>query len=132
MSAAQLGSSVIGMVLALRRGYSFDVTFMRGHPDNVARESILQGTALSAPATTLVAQAIATTVLARRPSIVAVRAIGVIGALDIPGYLSERLVRRRLSLAGWDTLESPLIVVEVSLAAAMPWLARRVAAQVRP
>ncbi len=120
------------MVLALRRGYSFDVSFMRGHPDNVARESIFQGTALSAPVTTLVAQATATALLARRPSLNVVRVIGVVGALDVPGYLSERLVRRRLSPSGWHPLESPLIVAEISLAAAMPLLAKRVAAKLRP
>ena len=129
VSAAQLVSSVLGMALALRRRYSFDVSFMHGHPNNVARESIFQGTALSAPVTTLVAQAIATAVLSRRPSPIALRAIGVIGAFDVPGYLAERLVRRRLTPAGWDPLESPLILTEISLAAAMPLLARRLRGQ---
>jgi len=61
-----------------------------------------------------------------------VRVIGVVGALDVPGYLSERLVRRRLSPSGWHPLESPLIVAEISLAAAMPLLAKRVAAKLPP
>lgn len=117
------------MAVALKRGHNFDVGFMSGHPDSVARESIFQGTAFSAPVTTLVTQAIATTVLARRPSTVAVRTIGIIGGFNIPGYLSERLVRRRLSPAGWDPLETPLLVVEIALSAMMPLLARRVTAR---
>lgn len=100
VSAAQLASAVTGMALALKRGHNFDVGFMSGHPDNVARESIFQGTAFSAPVATLLAQATATAVLARRPSIVAVRTIGIIGGFNIPGFLSERLVRQRLSRAG--------------------------------
>ncbi|MDQ3659617.1 MAG: hypothetical protein M3454_00870 [Actinomycetota bacterium] len=131
VSAAQLVSSVTGMALALKRGHNFDVGFMVGHPDKVARESILQGTAFSAPLTTLLAQATATVVLARQPSTVAVRTIGIIGGVNIPGYLSERLVRRRLSRTGWDPLETPLLVVEIALSVMMPLLAPRVTTSIR-
>ena len=131
VSAAQLASAAAGMALALKRGHNFDVGFMVGHPDKVARESIFQGTAFSAPVATLLAQATATMVLARRPSNVAVRTIGIIGGFNIPGFLSERLVRRRLSRAGWDPLETPLMVVEIALSAMMPLLARRVTASNR-
>ena len=125
VSAAQLVSAVGGMVLALRRGHSFDVPFMHGRSDRIMRESLLQGTAMSAPVTMLVAQAAVTLLLARRPSRTAVRAIGILGAVNVPGFLSERLVRRRLSASGWDPLESSVVIVEVSLAAAMALLAWR-------
>lgn len=123
VAATQLASALIAMALALRRGHSFDVGFMHGHPDTIVRESVLQGTALSAPVTMLVAQGAAVAVLARRPSTLAVRVIGILGALNVPGYLSERLVRRRLSLSGWESLESPLLGVGISLAALMAFLA---------
>jgi hypothetical protein len=124
-SAAQLAFAVAGMIVAVRRRRFFDLPLvhMHGHPDHVLRESIFQGTALSAPVTTLVTQAVATTVLARRSSPVARRVLGVVGAVNVPGYLSERLGRRRLTRAGWDRLESPLLVASISLSAAMALLA---------
>ena len=124
-SAAQLVLAVTGMTVAVRRKLFFDVPLvhMRGHPDHVLRDSIFQGTALSAPITTLVTQAVSTTVLARRSSPVARRVLGVVGALNVPGYLSERLGRRRLTPSGWDRLESPLLVASISLSAAMALLA---------
>lgn len=125
VSAAQLVFGVVGMMVAVRRKRFFDVPLvrMRGHPDAVLRESVFEGTALSAPVTMLVTQAAATTVLARRPSPTARRLLGALGLLDVPGYLSERLVRLRLSRSGWDRLESPLLVGGISLAAAMATLA---------
>jgi hypothetical protein len=108
------------MTLALRRGYSYDVGFMAGHPDSVARDSLFKGTAFSAPVTTLVTQSVATAVLFRRHSRVAAGALAVIGLLNVPGYGFERLVRQRLSPSGWNKLESPLIAVEIALSALMP------------
>ena len=43
----------------------------------------------------------------------------------VAGYLGERLVRQRLRLAGWDALESPLVVAAIGLAVAMAALGRR-------
>jgi hypothetical protein len=124
VAATQLGLSVAGMALALRRGYPFDVPFMRGHPDDLARDSILMGTALSAPVVMLSMQAIAIAMIVRRESRIAARTLEIIGAINVPGYLSERHVRRRLTPSGWDALETPLILASLPLAAAMPLLAR--------
>lgn len=129
VSAAQLASSVAGMTLALQRGYNYDVGFMIGHPDRIARDSLFKGTAFSAPVTTLVTQSVATAVLFRRHSRVAAGALAVIGLLNVPGYLFERLVRRRLSASGWEALESPLLAVEIALSALMPLCAREAARQ---
>jgi hypothetical protein len=115
------------MAVAVRKGYFFDVPFIHGRPETVARESLVTGTALSAPVFMLVFQAVATATLARSPKLNAVRMIGVIGAIDVPGYLCERHVRRRLRPSGWDRLESPLIVGSILLAGAMTVLARSVA-----
>jgi hypothetical protein len=125
VSAAQLASSVAGMTLALQRGYNYDVGFMVGHPDCVARDSLFKGTAFSAPVTTLVTQSVATAVLFRRHSRVSAVALAVIGLLNVPGYMLERLVRQRLSASGWDKLESPLIAVEIALSALMPLCGRK-------
>ena len=68
VSAAQLGCGVAGMVVALRRGHPYDVFWMHGQPDAIARDTLFKGTALSAPVSTLLTQAALTAVMARHPS----------------------------------------------------------------
>jgi pimeloyl-ACP methyl ester carboxylesterase len=127
VSAAQLASGVAGMVVALRRRRPYDLLWMHGRADTIARDTILKGTALSAPVSNLLAQAALTAVLARRPSRGAARALGGLGALQLPGYLGEGLVRRRLRPSGWDAVESPLAVAGIGLAGAMAVLGSRAA-----
>jgi hypothetical protein len=119
VSVAQLAAGVAGMVVALRRRHPFDVFWMHGHADRIARDSIFKGTALSAPVSNLLTHAAMTAVVARRPSRRAEQALGGLGAMLVAGYLGERLVRRRLRPSGWDALESPLLVAAIGLAAAM-------------
>ena len=119
VSAAQLASGVAGMVVALRRRHPYDVFWMHGRPDEIARDTLFKGTALSAPVSNLLTHAAMTAVVARRPGRRAEQALGGLGALLVAGYLGERLVRQRLRPSGWDRLESPLLVVAIGLAAAM-------------
>src|SRR5947207_144433 len=58
-------------------------------------------------------------VLLRRTSRGARLLLGGLGAAMVPGYAWERLVRQRLTPAGWDTAESPVILAGIGLAAAM-------------
>jgi pimeloyl-ACP methyl ester carboxylesterase len=125
VSAAQLATGVAGMVVALRRRHPYDLFWMHGQADTVARDAILKGTALSAPLANLLVQAALTAVLARRPSRGAAWALAGLGALQVPGYLGERLVRRRLRPSGWDRLESPLAAAGIGLAGAMAVLGSR-------
>ena len=125
VSAAQLATGVGGLALALRRRHAFDIPFMRGQESAVGRDSLLMGTALSAPAVMLSAQAGAITALLRGPSPAARRVLGGLGAAMVAGYLAERLVRHRLAPSGWDAAESPVIVAGISLAAAMALLGLR-------
>ena len=125
VSAAQLASGVAGMVVALRRKHPYDVFWMHGHPDEIARDTIFKGTALSAPVSNLLTHATITAVVARRPSRRGEQALGGFGALLVAGYLGERLVRQRLRPSGWDALESPLLVVAIGLAMAMAALGLR-------
>ena len=113
------------MVVALRRRHPYDVFWMHGRSDAIARDTILRGTALSAPVSNLLVQAALTAVVARRPSRGAARALGGLGALQVAGYLGERLVRRRLRPSGWDPVESPLVVAGIGLAGAMAALGRQ-------
>ena len=119
VSAAQLGCGVAGMVVALRRGHPYDVFWMHGQPDAIARDTLFKGTALSAPVSTLLTQAALTAVMARHPSRRVARGLRIVGLTTVAGYLGERLVRQRLRPAGWDALESPLIMAALGLSVAM-------------
>jgi pimeloyl-ACP methyl ester carboxylesterase len=125
VSVAQLATGAAGMVLALRRRHPYHVFWMRGRVDAIARDAILKGTALSAPLPNLLVQAALTAVAARRPSRGAARALAGLGALQVLGYLGERLVRRRLRPSGWDPVESPLILAGLALAGTMAALGSR-------
>ena len=119
VSAAQLAAGVAGMVVALRRRHPYDVFWMHGQAEQIPRDTLFRGTALSAPVSNLVLQAALTAVVAVRPSRRAQQALGALGALWVAGYLGERLVRQRLGRSGWERLESPLLVIAIGLAAAM-------------
>jgi hypothetical protein len=60
VSVAQLATGVAGMVVALRRRHPYHVLRMRGRTDSIARDTILKGTALSAPVSNLLLQAAVT------------------------------------------------------------------------
>jgi hypothetical protein len=119
VSAAQLCFGFGGMALAIRRHHAFDLPFWHGQESAVGRDWLLIGTALSAPAAMLGAQAGATAVLLWRPKAEAARLLGGLGVAMVAGYLAERLVRRRLLPSGWDATESSVVVAGMSLAAVM-------------
>ena len=125
-SAVQLGAGLGGMALAIRRRRAFDIPGRRGQQSAVGRDSLLMGTALSAPAAMLVTQAAATMALLRRPDAAApARVLGGLGTAMVAGYLLERLGRRRLRPSGWDAAESPIVIAGLSLAVAMALLGLR-------
>jgi hypothetical protein len=109
----------------VRRRRPYDLPFAAGSPEHVVRDSLWMGTAYSAPLPMLVGQAWAAATLGRRPDDGARRALGLVGALMVPGYLLERSGRQHLSVAGADPVETPLVVAGVALAAAMAVLGHR-------
>ena len=119
VSAAQLAVGLGGLAVALRRRVPYDVPFLHGRPEHVARDSLTMGTAYSAPVSMLTAQAAAIARLAAGPSDGARRALGGLGATMVLGYLMERSDRRRLIPSGWDPVETPIAVAGLGLAAAM-------------
>lgn len=125
VSLTQLACGVMGMVLAIRRGHAYDVSFMKGTPQAVTKDSILLGTALSAPVTMLAAQVVLTGIVALRDSRRAARGLGILGGFMTAGYLAERHVRHRLRPDGWDPLETPLVALSMGLAAAMALVGTR-------
>jgi hypothetical protein len=124
VSAAQLATGLVGMVVGLRRRHPYDVFWMHGSNDAIGRDVLTKGTALSAPVSMLVTQAALTAVAARRPNRRIAQALGGLGATLVAGYLGERQVRRRLRPSGWDAVESPLLVAAIGLAASMASLGR--------
>jgi hypothetical protein len=107
------------MAVAVKRRHPYHVPTMHGSPDTVARDSILMGTALSAPIYMLAAQGVATRRALAGPSTAASRVLGGLGAAMIGGYLGEQLVRQRLRPGGYDALETPLLLTALGLSAAM-------------
>lgn len=125
VSAVQLALGVCGKAVAIRRRRPFDIPFWHGQESAIGRDSLLMGTALSAPAVMLVAQALATAAVIRQPNRAAECVLGGLGAAMVAGYLAERLVRRRLLPSGWDAVETPIVTAGMSLAAVMAFLGLR-------
>jgi hypothetical protein len=63
--------------------------------------------------------------LVRRPDAAAERILGGLGAAMTAGYLAERLVRQRLTPAGLDRAETPVVIAGISLAVAMALIGLR-------
>ena len=126
ISAAQLAAASTGLVVALRRGRSWDIrqpwlpwALLHGAPGHIGRDWLWSGTAYSAPAWVLAGQLWATRNLSTGPDDGARRMLGMLGALMTPGYLAERSVRAHLRPGGWDPVETPVVVAVTGLSAAM-------------
>jgi hypothetical protein len=124
VSAVQLAAGLTGQVVALRRRRPYDVPFMDGSPDHVARDSLWFGTSYSAPVYMTGSQAWATARLARRPDERARKMLRLLGTSMIGGYLMERFNRKLLTPAGFDPVETPIVAVGLAGSVAMAVLGR--------
>ncbi|CCG05532.1 hypothetical protein [Blastococcus saxobsidens] len=120
----QLAAGLAGQVVALRRRRSYDIPFMTGSPDHVGRDSWWFGTAISAPSYMLGTQVWAIARLLRGPDDRARWALRVLGTGMTAGYLSERPCRRRVTPAGFDPVETPVVVAGWAGSVAMALLGR--------
>ena len=125
VSAAQLATGIVGQAVALKRRYPYDVPMLHGRPDRVAHDSVLMGTALSAPLSMLATQWVATRRVLRGAQSPWDRVLGGLGATMVVGYLAEAHVRRRLRRSNYDAMETPLAVVAIGLSVAMAVLGLR-------
>jgi len=120
VSSVQFAAGVVGMGVAVKRRYPYDFLMLHGKAERVARDTVLMGSAFSAPISMLGAQAWATLWLLRSPDNgVPARVLGGLGAAMVPGYLGEARVRARLSRAGRRRGETPLVVAGLLLAGVM-------------
>lgn len=121
----QLAAGLAGQVVALRRRRHYDVPFMTGSPDHVARDSWWFGSAISAPSYMLVSQAWGIARLLRDPADERGRQVlRLLGTGMVAGYLSERLCRHRLTPGGFDPLETPIVAFGFGGTVAMAVLSR--------
>ena len=125
VSAVQLVAGLVGLRRALQGRHAYEFLWLRGKPEHVGRDALSLGTALSAPGPMLAAQAAALAVLSTRDDPRAELVLGGLGAAMVGGYLGERLVRTRLTPAGWEPFESTVAITGMSLAAAMAALGLR-------
>jgi hypothetical protein len=119
VSALQLCVGVLSMSVALKRRLPYDLPLLHGQPEHVARDSMLVGTALSAPVVMLTVQGVAITRLYRNGGRGARLLVGVLGATTVGGYLGESLVRQRLRRSTCDPLETPLVTIGILVAGAV-------------
>lgn len=119
VSAAQLATGILGLAIALKRHHPYDVPLLHGRPDNMVRDSVFMGTALSAPLSMLAAQWVATRHLLRGAGPPSDRVLGGLGVTMVSGYVAEALVRKRLQRSSYDAVETPLIAIAISLSGAM-------------
>jgi hypothetical protein len=125
VSSVQLAAQLTGHVVALRRRRHFDVPFLTGSPEHLVRDWLWFGTAYSAPPYLLGPQLWATARLLRGPDDRARRVLRWLGTGLSVGYPSERDTRARLRPAGWDPVETPVVVAGWGGALALAVLARR-------
>lgn len=125
LSGLQLAVGLVGLRIALRRRHAYEFLWLRGSPEHMVRDALTMGTALSAPGHMLAAQGAAVVTLAKRSDPRAQRVLGGLGAAMVVGYVGERLVRTRLTPAGWEPFESTVALAGVSLSAAMAGLGLR-------
>ncbi|TFV80147.1 hypothetical protein E4P40_18265 [Blastococcus sp. CT_GayMR20] len=124
VSAVQLAAGLVGQVVALRRRRPYDVPFMHGSPDHVARDSLWFGASYSAPVYMTGSQLYALVRLAAGPDERARTMLRLLGTTMIGGYLVERFNRKLLTPSGFDPLETPIVVVGLAGSVAMAVLAR--------
>jgi hypothetical protein len=117
VSTAQLAAGLIGRRVALRTGAAYDTPFMKGSSTQIERDQWLMGTSFSAPNVMLATQAAAIAALATRRRVIAATTLGVLGALQFPGFLIEREVRESWAHPSWE--RTPLTVSGAALAVAM-------------
>ena len=132
VSSAQLAAQLAGHVVALRRRHHFDVPFLTGSPEHLVRDWLWFGTAYSAPPYLVGPQLWAVARLLREPDDRARLVLRWIGTGLTFGYLSERLVRRRLRPGGLDPVETPIVAVGWGGALALAALTRAPQSGARP
>jgi uncharacterized membrane protein YraQ (UPF0718 family) len=90
-STVNLLFSVVGFRKAVQEKIPYDVGFMKGLAEHIARDQITLGSALSPPTIMMVAQAAGTARMFKNPGLAAARLLGVLGLAMSIGFSMERV-----------------------------------------
>jgi small-conductance mechanosensitive channel len=108
-----LAAATWALRYAVERELATDALGVRCPPAEVAKDAWFIGTGITPPLALMAVQAMASTVVVRRPSVVASRTLGVIGAAMALSYAVERESRR--ALTSWDSRVTPLTAAGIAL-----------------
>lgn len=116
-STLNLLFSVVGFRKAVQEKIPYDIGFMKGTAEHIARDQITLGSALSPPTIMMVAQAAGTARMFKNPGAGAARLLGVLGlAMSIAGSM-ERLFHESVRNPNRST--TPIVAGEGSMAIVM-------------
>ena len=127
ISGLHVVTAVVALDYAVERGLAMDAVGIRRSADDIPRDAYLLGTGVTPPVIFIGVQALAATVVLCRPSRVATRTLGVLGAVMVVGYAIERETRRALHPGHWDSRVTPLTGSGAALALSMAVLGLRTA-----
>jgi hypothetical protein len=127
VSGLHVVTAVAALDYAVERGLAMDAVGIRRSADDMPLDAYLLGTGVTPPIVFMGVQAVAATVVLCRPSPVAARTLGVLGAVMIVGYAIERETRRALHPQNWDSRVTPLTGAGAALAVSMAVLGLRTA-----
>lgn len=97
--AGALIVQLVGARKALHNRIPYNLPWMHGKPENVARDMWTMGSGLAAPGLLLVAHAAGIVLVLARPRPWLQRVLGCLGAIYIPGILGERVT--------WESFRHP-------------------------
>ena len=124
-SVLQLASATCALHYAVERGIAVHAAGLHRRGRDVPKDSWFLGTGITPPIAMMTVQAVATTVLARRPSNAAALTLGMLGATMVCGYAIEAEARAALTPRNWDARVTPLTAAGIALALPMVGLGLR-------
>jgi hypothetical protein len=116
-STLNLLFSVVGFRKAVQEKIPYDIGFMKGSAEHIARDQITLGSALSPPTLMMVAQAVGTVRMVKNPGPGAARLLGVLGLAMSIGFSMERVFHE--SVRNPNRSNSPIVAGAESTAIVM-------------
>ena len=116
VSGAQLGAGVLGMAIVVRRRHHYDFLFMRGRPERVRARHRAHGNRLLGATHDAHGAGGGDRAAVARTEPPGASVVAGLGIAMVPGYLGEKLVRRRLTPSGYDRVETPVVIAGITLA----------------
>lgn len=116
-STLNLLFSVVGFRKAVQEKIPYDIGFVKGSAEHIARDQVTLGSALSPPTLIMVAQAAGTARMFKNPGADAARLLGVLGLAMSVGFSMERVFHESIRNPNRST--TPIVVGGESMAIVM-------------